>query len=1420
MSKIEYSIYGIDSNNLSRFKQLPNEDLEAIVEPVEVTNAFIPNEHFVELSYYTLDNVRLTTIPNYIDYSIISGDRNTDTAGIKEISIDVEEDYKGIYGTTAEVKALYNFLADPFLNNREKQQFYFESISPDRTEARLLARTLDSENVIRGANALNRRFTEELYSVDLYIHSTYNSFYSIVNVDTKPFRDTNALLLKFAEPLPNSFKISSLTNIVEKVADSVAFEININITQEKPQVPYLRGANFNVDVEEQTTEPSQYFNYNELFSFPTNNSFRELNSLFNEKGAELGVDYSDFSNFINFSSAEERLRNFKYKIDLISSYQSSLNAINLTTISYNATGISGSTAYYENLLNGIVNNFDHYERHLYFESGSTSWPKLNSTPNGAIKPYINEPSTNTQATAFFIREVEEATLFDAQNQDLLTNTVPSFLKEDPNNQPYEIFIHMVAHHFDNLWLYTNAVSKKYDADNRLDRGVSKDLVEDLLKNFGVKLYTSTKSTEDLFKYFTTNTYDSQDEHLPGGIITSGQEPASQNNYQKEIYKRIYHNLPLLMKSKGTERGLRALINCFGIPSDVLKIKIFGGQSVNDLPYFGGEQAFTGSLDKVRLDNTGSIIPGDTVSFYTSILNPDDKYTQDLHRIEVGFSPSDNIDSYIVSQSNHLFPNDPFNIDQYIGDPRGYEGNKYTDLYNYASAILNDVERYDIKDFVRLIKFFDNVLFRMVRDFVPARAVTDAGIIIKPHLLDRSKAKDSVMTWTQPVYSGSIRVYNTTGSNAGAFNSSAEGAVPNQGQQTFNRESSTAYARIVKTPYGRRARRVNYFSDDQVEKQFEEPKFDGEFKNSRIQITNGELNPTNPYKQITYPEIKYDIHFWTDIPPELCILSAPSEPYIISDPDTILNIASSTLFSGDQPVSYTFTVDGDAPNLPPNQHDFSEEEQYADFEFTATHDGHPTIFNSASQEFGCQETRTVRVVRCFLSQPNGIAPSQISPSVPYDLYSWFFPTPTSTGFGDLDFDPNDYPSLLNSQISFFVNGNLIGNMVDGEVVTLDITDSPDFASIDPDNPPTAYVFPEGYSSGFISVEVQDQFSPTCKMELILPFNPCSLLDPRTLTGPRAGVLNSLPSFGNFFQAPFAFSGTTLTTVFSFRLIIQHNFSGNIIQDGVYMSVDNDTYTGDFINIPVQGWNGTTGTVNFETDLPKPYLGIIERFPESVPNGLPETTGLSPFRDQDFKRFIQFRAINSETCVALSANFLLGDVGVVKKPVVFEYYNTSIGSGNSLTTICFNNPEREVFVNVAINEPAPTPLQVIGNPASYPIYANGFSINTEDGQITAAAGTYGTNNPSGDHHQGRRWSMSAFGGWDTEYFFNGGNTNPTVSVANGRILCMDGDDDGTVGGDDQEDPFLGDNDSGIGGLGDADGDNVPGFGSNPKGGIFNG
>ena len=1234
MAEITYNIYEIEPNGLSGFKALPPEDIDLITS-TEVSKTFKPNDNFIELSFFTLDNTRLETISTYDRYSILSGDRKQGLDGNSEIGIDVQEDYLAYgYGST-EGKVLYNFLDYPYSNIALPQDFYIESISTDRTELRLVSVNLDSSTVLDTTNEIKTQFDGSAYIPDFHLYFGNNIFFTIVNIDAKAFRETTAVLVKLLEPLPRTIGVKATLNIVEKVSDSIAYEINTVITPDKEVIPTLRGANFAIDLDAQATEPSQYFNYNELFSFASYNSYREVNSLFNEKGAELGIDYSDFANFINFSSAEERLRNFRYKLQLLESYQTQLDVIqgteaNPTPLGYTGTGVTGTTEYWKSLIEGIINNFDHYERHLFYENEDSAWPKQNAS-TVTSKPYQNLLTTNLAATAWYNAELQNAILFDAQNGDLLRNTVPSYLIEDPDNRPYELIVHMVAQHFDNIWIYTNQVSEKYDADNRLDRGASKDLIEELLKNFGVKLYTSNKSVEDLFRYFTTNSYDRGNESISGITTAAGQESVSQNDYQKEIYKRIYHNLPLLMKSKGTERGLRALITCFGIPSDVLKVRVFGGESSEEFPFFGGQQAITGSIDKVRLNNTGSIVPGDTVSFYTSVINSDNFYTPDLHRIEVGFSPAYNINEYIVSQSAFLFPNDPFDIDDYIGDPRGYETNKYPPLYEYAETILANIDAYNLKDFVRLIKFFDNVLFRMVRDFTPARAVTDAGIIIKPHLLDRSKFKSPEMTWTRPEYTGSIDTAFTSGSNAGAFK--------NIGAYSRNGESSTDYLREVVTPSGTKERKINefvyslVFEKDQVEKNFGEAKFDGEFKNSILTVSNGELNEDNPFKNIEYPSINYDIRFLNQIPDEFCILRIlengnRDNEFVISEIPSTVNIPQSNIFSGDTSTAYTFTVaDGGGPAEPPNQgdeinHEF-DGEQYDIFEVTATHQD--STLTLPSSEDPCTLTRTVRLVECNLQDDlTGLPPNLITENVAYNIHEFFFAVPTTI---DLNNPPAE---RINDLLSYYIDDVFIGS-VEGNTYTDAEGNQVDVQS-PTGNSPYSYTFTNiPTNTSTISIRVEDAFDNRCNIEYTPVFDTCPIraLDPGDINPPDkdnevvttidpitgiveldqgATLYSTQIANGGFFIAPFGFENTSNTTKFYFRLIVI--FTARKGDPPLYLNnlevtygpghyLDNDVLPEDDENSNFSSWaevpNPYDPNVPFSTTtsiLPSDYNGIIE------------------------------------------------------------------------------------------------------------------------------------------------------------------------------------------------------------------------------------
>ena len=235
---------------------------------------------------------------------------------------------------------------------------------------------------------------------------------------------------------------------------------------------------------------------------------------------------------------------------------------------------------------------------MYYESTSLAWPKQNSEA-----PYILQSTGSVEVLEWFGSDdpyneyfggrIESASNFDNLNPNALVKTIPEYLREDPDNAPYDLFINMIGQHFDDLYLYTKDVTNRYDGDNRLDYGISKDLVAQALRDFGIKLYQNNFSSNDLYSALLGINGDGS--ILPptgseqiNNYITASDQAIPLDNINKEVYKRLYHNLPYLLKKKGTIEGLRALITCFGVPTTVLRISEFGGKdkvNSNDWDYF-------------------------------------------------------------------------------------------------------------------------------------------------------------------------------------------------------------------------------------------------------------------------------------------------------------------------------------------------------------------------------------------------------------------------------------------------------------------------------------------------------------------------------------------------------------------------------------------------------------------------------------------------------------------------------------------------------------------------------------------------------------------------------------------------------------------------------------------------------------------
>jgi len=586
MEKI-VNINQVDSSNF----QLQNYSFEeeSLISSTESEVAFDPNEDYIE--YYIFDlnkNIIASNIYGFPNYEILNNN----------IVVNPQQDLESFGYSVGQYYTLYNFLKKRIASS-PSETFYIQDISSNRTELRLNTNIISEDTVASLGLALENQINSpEVNYTDFYLNFGENKLIIAINAVLETSLDSEAsrssILIKLYEPLPSEFDFYSQCWIVEKIADSIAYNIDITLSIPSGEtLPYINGPNFNLNIQDQINNSTPYYSQNSLQQntslLGSGSLLYQINSILSEKGIELNIDYSDYANFIHFSSAKTRLENFYYKLSLIEQYSYNSNiALSSSINSY----ISSSQNVWNNKINEIITNFDGYEYYLYFNSESKSWPKSNSLP-----PYLNYSTNSPIAIDWLTNQLTSASYFDTENKDELTNTIPTYLRDDSNNDSYSLFVQMMGQHFDNVWIYLKDITNKFDTDNRLEYGISKDIVAQAIRDLGVKIYQNNFSTGDLYSSLLGFTISGSNLNIPNitgslpiptgsgleyinTIVTASSPNALEplDDINKEIYKRIYHNLPVLLRKKGTPEGLRILMNIYGIPDTILRINEFGGKS--------------------------------------------------------------------------------------------------------------------------------------------------------------------------------------------------------------------------------------------------------------------------------------------------------------------------------------------------------------------------------------------------------------------------------------------------------------------------------------------------------------------------------------------------------------------------------------------------------------------------------------------------------------------------------------------------------------------------------------------------------------------------------------------------------------------------------------------------------------------------
>lgn len=447
-----------------------------------------------------------------------------------------------------------------------------KEISPDRTEIRFQVPTKFITEYLQFQSRVQELSNQDILN-GLVVNFGFNQIQKIVNIRF----DNEEFYVKFYQPIVDDIVEKDKAWFQFEVIDPYIDTVILASPLSQGNVTYMKGPNFNLDTTQFTSNATTFKTWNDLLDANLPTQQRIIDQSISGSGlVRLNLDFTSFENFVFYSSAEERLRNFHYKLGKVEEYSSSIATL-LNSTASNTIFISGSIDINQKRIDEITTNFDQWERWLYYENTSSLFTHDIS---GSITPYpkriisgswVIHNTSSSIATNWYNNLLVSSSAYDKDNQNRLWWAIPEHILMDEGNADFVLFVDMVGQHFDVLYTYIKALTQIHERDESPQRGVSNDLLWYIGKSFGWNLQ-NTRQLADLWKYkLGTNS--------SGSFASTGSMfSLSHENQTNQIWRRIVNNLPYLLKTKGTQRSVKALLSIYGIPQTLISIKEYGGPS--------------------------------------------------------------------------------------------------------------------------------------------------------------------------------------------------------------------------------------------------------------------------------------------------------------------------------------------------------------------------------------------------------------------------------------------------------------------------------------------------------------------------------------------------------------------------------------------------------------------------------------------------------------------------------------------------------------------------------------------------------------------------------------------------------------------------------------------------------------------------
>ena len=586
-------------------------------------------------------------IPIYVDKQT----NKTIQFNTDPIAINLYSELEKLQLTSGNFRICVNFFKN-LIGSYDRQHLIISEISPDRTELKLQAIDPDDpeflQQITKYIQTVKQTQTRVAGQKNLYksylLNFSRNQCVSFINsVVVGDF-----LYVKLLDPLPEQFQENFKCWIVEEQKPTYIDRIIIYPFATKKQFRQLSNPNWYANSDYNISSETGFKTWSDLLGSSIPTSQQIVDSYFSGSltGVELNIDYSDFNNFIFYSSATERLENFKYKLQLLEYYSSQSLAISLISGSVATT----NAADYEKQRTNLISGFDSFERYLYYESSSklTTYDIPLESPNvllvtgsyispvpksNSTKPYALYSITSSQFTNWYNGLLDSSSLYDVNNVNALQYAVPEYIRSGETSYTVIPFINMLGHHYDILYTYINHMTQIYKREENPKLGMPNELLYSVAKQFGWNL-TDGNQNQELWQYVLGTS----ETGIPlTGSNSIGDPSVSGKNMTAAIWRRIVNNLPLLLKSKGTKRSVQALLSCYGIPQSIISIKEYGGPRIERAPVY----------EKLNFDYALDLITNTAGTVTTN-------YSQSINSIELRFRTDNVVDNPTIPSTMNLF----------------------------------------------------------------------------------------------------------------------------------------------------------------------------------------------------------------------------------------------------------------------------------------------------------------------------------------------------------------------------------------------------------------------------------------------------------------------------------------------------------------------------------------------------------------------------------------------------------------------------------------------------------------------------------------------------------------------------------------------------------------------------------------------